>query len=314
VNNVVPKSKSLKEKYRVISHHQADETGPIVIAIGGMHGNENYGIAALRKLDELFTKGEGITSGEWIGIAANTTALKSRVRYIDEDMNRIWFPSIVDKIRRTKKEEILSSERKEIKKLLEILDPYILNKEREIIFVDLHSFSAPGGLFVITPRSEKSEKKLSGLSAPLIFGIDDALQGTALRYFHDQGHISMAFEGGHHHDPATLMNMIAYLLLLTEKFGVIDSSYIDEFEGYKEKIKHEAERLPKKVELAYQHIIEPGDKFVMRPGFVNFQPVEKGEWLADDRNGQIVAPVSGYMLMPLYQEQGNDGFFIVKEF
>lgn len=299
--------------YRIISHYKADETGPIFITLAGMHGNENYGVAALRKVDEYLGKSGGIRHGEWIGIAANITALKNRVRYVHEDMNRIWYPSIVDKIRRSKHTQIESSERREIKSLLEIIDPYLEQSNREIVFVDLHSFSAPGGLFVITPRDKEKLKKMTGLSVPLIFGIDDALRGTALRYFHDQGHLSMAFEGGGHHEPRTLSNMVSYLMLLSERFDLINPDAIEEFELFREQIHKEASHLPNRVELVYQHIIEPGDNFVMLPGFENFQPIKQGQWLADDRNGQIKSPSDGYMLMPLYQEQGNDGFFIIRE-
>lgn len=70
--------------------------------------------------------------------------------------------------------------------------------------------------------------------------------------------------------------------------------------------------LPERSELVYQHMIQPGDRFRMRPGFRNFQPVKEGEWLATDREGRIVAHCDGYLLMPLYQNQGNDGFFIVR--
>lgn len=304
-----PKEKS----YRLLSHHKADDSGPVVIAIAGMHGNENYGVSAVRKLDELFEEGGGVSRGEWLGIAANLPALKKRVRYLDEDMNRIWFPSIVDKIRRSRNDQLKTSERTEIKQILELIDPY-LKSGREIIFVDLHSFSAPGGLFVITPQSLRNQQMFYGLSAPLIYGIDDALQGTALRYFHDLGFVSIAFEGGMHHEPRTLTNMVAFLLLASERAGVIDPGYIDEFDAYKEQIRREGGHLPARVRLVYQHLIEPDDDFVMRPGFENFQPVRKGDWLADDQTGKITAPCDGYILMPLYQEQGDDGFFIVQEF
>jgi succinylglutamate desuccinylase len=314
MNKTIFAEKETETSYRIISHQKADETGPVIIAISGIHGNENYGVSAIRKVEELLKEGGGISSGEWIGLAANLPALKKGVRYMGEDMNRIWFPSILDKIRRSDENLLKSPERVEIKQLLRIIDPYLNHENREIIFVDLHSFSAPGGLFVITPRSEKNKIMLQGLSAPLIFGIDDALQGTALRYFHDQGHVSIAFEGGTHNSPGTLVNMVAFLLLLSERFGVIDASFISEFDNFKEHIRHESKNLPEKVELAYQHIIEPTDKFVMRPGFENFQKIKKGDWLADDINGKILSPYDGFMLMPLYQEQGSDGFFIVREF
>jgi succinylglutamate desuccinylase len=50
----------------------------------------------------------------------------------------------------------------------------------------------------------------------------------------------------------------------------------------------------------------------MRPGFRNFQAVKKKEILADDRKGSIKAIDNGLILMPLYQKQGNDGFFLVR--
>jgi succinylglutamate desuccinylase len=50
--------------------------------------------------------------------------------------------------------------------------------------------------------------------------------------------------------------------------------------------------------------------FKMFPGFQNFSPIRKGEPLATDRHGIVYAPNGGCILMPLYQGQGNDGFFI----
>jgi succinylglutamate desuccinylase len=50
----------------------------------------------------------------------------------------------------------------------------------------------------------------------------------------------------------------------------------------------------------------------MREGYKNFQAIKAGEVLADDKNGEIVAPEDCLLLMPLYQRQGTDGFFLVK--
>ena len=51
----------------------------------------------------------------------------------------------------------------------------------------------------------------------------------------------------------------------------------------------------------------------MNPGFRNLQQVERGQRLGEDRGGDILSSESGRILMPLYQNQGNDGFFIVRE-
>ena len=50
----------------------------------------------------------------------------------------------------------------------------------------------------------------------------------------------------------------------------------------------------------------------MRPGFRNLQPIRHGEQLANDLKGPILATETGRVLMPLYQSQGEDGFFVVK--
>lgn len=298
---------------RIVFHHKSAKSGPVLITLAGMHGNETYGVAALRKIGELLSQSGGVTKGEWIGLIANTGAIREGVRFVNEDMNRIWFPSIVDKIRRAPDSDLGSVERQEIKEILQVIDPYLLQNDQPVIFVDLHSFSAPGGLFLITPRNPKNIELGSGLETPLIFGVDDVLQGTAIRYISQLGHISYAFEGGEHHSPDTFTNMVAFMLLLSKKAGVIDSSYVREFDGFHHRLARESENLPRRVELIYQHLIEPDDQFVMKPGYENFQPVQKGEWLADDKNGKIHASYDGYILMPLYQSQGEDGFFIVRE-
>jgi succinylglutamate desuccinylase len=50
----------------------------------------------------------------------------------------------------------------------------------------------------------------------------------------------------------------------------------------------------------------------MLPGFNNFDKIVKGQPLAKDKNGPIYASIDGYILMPLYQKQGEDGFFIIQ--
>ena len=35
--------------------------------------------------------------------------------------------------------------------------------------------------------------------------------------------------------------------------------------------------------------------------------------VGDDRYGEVAVPKSGRLLMPLYQEQGEDGFFVVRD-
>ena len=299
---------------RIIGRIDGAAEGPTIFVFAGMHGNEPAGIKAL---DNVCTALKGIEDrfrGTFIGIRANLRALYEGVRYVDEDMNRIWFPSIIDKVRRCPVEELDSSERMEIKKLLELIDRELSDKPGQpVIFVDLHSFSSHGGMFAITARNDSHIDLVSSLHVPLVFGIDEALPGTALRYFQTFDYMAFAFEGGNHQSRITIENKTAALMLLVCNAGNVHASDIPEYRKYDRHLIQQTEHLPSRVELVYQHIIEPGDEFEMRPGFKNFQPVKKGEWLANDKNGKIRAQSSGFILMPLYQKQGDDGFFIVRE-
>jgi len=52
----------------------------------------------------------------------------------------------------------------------------------------------------------------------------------------------------------------------------------------------------------------------MSPGYANFHRVSAGQSVARDQHGDIVVEEGGRLLMPLYQKQGEDGFFLVREF
>jgi hypothetical protein len=66
--------------------------------------------------------------------------------------------------------------------------------------------------------------------------------------------------------------------------------------------------------MCYRHHIEPEDAFRMRPGYRNFQPVRRGEVVADDVRGEVHVDQKARILMPLYQTLGQDGFFLMREF
>ncbi len=50
----------------------------------------------------------------------------------------------------------------------------------------------------------------------------------------------------------------------------------------------------------------------MKPGFINFQQIQKGQQLAVSNGQAVNAPQQGKIFMPLYQSQGNDGFFTIR--
>jgi succinylglutamate desuccinylase len=304
---------SISEK-RVIGSVEGDPGGPTVIILAGMHGNEPAGVVAVSNVLDTLEEVRSHFRGKVVGLRANIKALKHGVRYVDEDMNRIWFPSIIDQIREKPQDELNSSERVEIKHLLQILDRLTKEADSPIIMVDVHTFSAEGWMFTITNRQSRHTKLLSQLYAPMVFGIEETLRGTALGYYQDRGMISIGLEGGQHENDLTPYNTRASIILLLEAAGCIEKGLGSEIREFQQHLKSHTKFLPSQTELVYQHIIEPGDNFSMRPGYKNFQTVKKGEWLANDREGKIKARCDGFILMPLYQSQGDDGFFIIREY
>jgi succinylglutamate desuccinylase len=67
------------------------------------------------------------------------------------------------------------------------------------------------------------------------------------------------------------------------------------------------------VHVHHRHALWPDDGFRMEPGFANLQRIREGELLARDNHGEIRAPETGVLLMPLYQTLGDDGFFLGRE-
>lgn len=313
MNRLVAAGESKKRSdKRIIGTVEGDTEGPTVVVLAGMHGNEPAGVRATENVLDILRNINPKIRGRFVALRANIRALENEVRYINEDMNRIWFPSILETIRNTPESELTSSERIEVKRLLHILDD-IKNDAGQVILADIHTFSAEGWMFTITSSEPRQRRLLSKLHVPMVFGIEKSLRGTALRYYQDQGFISFGLEGGQHSDNMTAFNTTASLVLLMQAVGCIEKQYVDEIKEYQQHLRSHTRYLPVETELVYQHIIEPGDEFRMRPGYKNFQPIKKGEWLATDKDGKIFAGCDGYILMPLYQSQGNDGFFIIKE-
>ena len=299
---------------RIIGSIEGAEGGPTIVALAGMHGNEPSGVEALENVFSILSAAQVPFKGRFIGIRSNIDALSTGVRYIDEDMNRIWFPGIIEQIRTSSAEELDSSERIEMKEVINLIDDFVgSDSGNSVVIADLHSFSAEGCMFAITANKDDHVNLLSSLHVPLIFGIENTLRGTALRYYQDQGYLTFALEGGQHENDLTVYNVTAALMMMLKECGAISADSIDKLEEFNSHLQEHTQYVPPKVELIYQHIIEDGDNFSMKPGFKNFQYVKKGEWLANDREGKIRAQCDGYIVMPLYQDQGNDGFFIVEK-
>ena len=65
--------------------------------------------------------------------------------------------------------------------------------------------------------------------------------------------------------------------------------------------------------VKYIHKIKQDDEFLMHPNMLNFQKITRGETIGHDIRGTVQSPNSGYLLMPLYQSKGKEGFYIIDQ-
>ena len=305
---------------RIIGHYRGSEPGALVVAIGGIHGNEPAGVRALERLFEMLKDeprlNPGFTfRGELLALRGNVGALAAGVRYLDADLNRIWRPLVAAAA------DSDVAEDRELYELLTAIETAVEDAPlSELVLLDLHTTTAEGGIFAVTGDDAPSLSLAAELQVPVIKGMLSKLQGTTLHYFRD-GHFStnfpvraLSFEAGAHDNPHSVDLALSATVNLLRALGCVReedvSSYHDDL------LRTLAGHLPKMTELVYVHELaaDGSDEFRMRPDYQNFQVVRRGEVLADDRRGEVLAPAGGYLLMPLYQPQGEEGFFIIRDY
>ncbi len=293
---------------RVLSSYGGYAAGPLVLSIGGMHGNEPAGVFALRQVLQSLHKSNLPFRGTFVGLTGNRAALARGCRYIDEDFNRVWLPERLQALKQRPADA--SSEDTEQRELLAAIETQLAQRHGPVVFLDLHTTSAAGRPFVVIGDSLLNRRFAFRLQAPVILGLEEQLEGTLLNYLSDQGYIALGFEGGQHASPAAVENHTATIWSVLATAGCMSPPALSELSGGR--LPSSAPPLPPVLEIRHHHLIQAGDNFVMQPGFTNLQPVQRGQLLAHDRHGPIRAAESGQILMPLYQGQGTDGFFLVR--
>ncbi|WP_157976206.1 succinylglutamate desuccinylase/aspartoacylase family protein [Lewinella sp. IMCC34191] len=316
-----PSPDPLGESPRVIGHYVGEESGPLVVAIGGIHGNEPAGVRALEQLFELLQEEPLVNPGfsfrgELLALRGNLEALRTGRRYVDVDLNRIWKPFVkgID-------DSYPTAEARELDGMLAAIENALEDSSaQELVLIDLHTTTADGGVFAVTGDDGPSLSLAAELGVPVIKGMLSGLQGTTLSYFRsgaydfEQPCRAITFESGAHTDEESVARALAATVNLLRSVGCVREE--DVSTHHEETLRRAVTKVPTLLELVYVHRIDPADRaaFRMKPGYKNFHSIQAGEILASDSNGPIAAPCSGYILMPLYQDQGEEGFFIVQEY
>lgn len=294
------------------------EPGPTVIIVAGQHGNEPSGVhAAARVLQSLRTaiqREPGCFRGEFVALAGNVEALRRGVRFIDTDLNRLWTPGAIDDtFARTERNQPVNAEQREQRALADEITDTVLRSRGPTFLLDLHTTSAASRPFLAVEDIVRVRELARAIPVTSVLGLEAMIRGILPDWFNTVGDAGLIFEAGQHDDPASIERHEAAIWLLLAEVGVIDPlAFGARLKAARESLEPFSRGLPRMLEARARHSVSPEDGFRMRKGFENFQPVVRGDLLAGDTTGTIRAPMSGWLFMPLYQPQGEDGFFIAR--
>jgi succinylglutamate desuccinylase len=298
----------------VLGTYDAGVAGPTVAIVAGMHGNEPAGIAAAQRLLSALRGATARLRGRLVALAGNLSALAAGQRFLERDLNRLWTADQITRLEGTPPadDDTEQAEQRALLSVLRTLGREAEGAGQELVVLDLHSTSAPSAPFAIINDTLRSRALALAVPIPLVLGLEESVRGALIDYTADAGHEFVGLEGGEHHAPATAELLEAAVWHVLVKLGALRREDVPDLAAHAERLRRAASGAPGVVEVLYRHEIAPGDDFRMEPGFRSFQPVRAGHLLARDRRGPVAAPLDGLLLLPLYQERGEDGFFIAR--
>jgi succinylglutamate desuccinylase len=293
-----------------LGEHDAGRPGPLFLFTGGLHGNEPGGVRALLDLLVELRAEAPAFAGRLVCLAGNLDALRAGQRYLDADLNRLWgepgrarAASPGPAPRELAVRDRLAGE----------LEAELGRSRGPVIFLDLHSTSGAGAPFSIIGDSLQNRRVALALPVPVILGLEENVDGALLGEFGERGHVAVGFEGGQHEAPTTRSHLLAAAWITLAAGGAFPEGEPLPVQRSRELLAAATRGLPPVVETRYRHHVEVREAFTMRPGFENFSPVERGAVLADHDGAEVLAEEDGRVLLPLYQGQGQDGFFLARD-
>ena len=291
---------------RILGTYTSNKPGPLLFISGGIHGNEPSGVNALKKVFKILEAEKPQIVGTLVGVTGNQRALEKGVRYIDEDLNRTWTEKNI------KSGALDTHEKKEMFEIIEVLERYPEADFEKRYFLDCHTTSSSSKPYISVQKVNDNDSWAHQFPTYIIRGFSDIVYGCIDHYLSRIGVTGFVFEGGQHESPDAEMHHEGMIWLALSKACGLD---LDSLQTYPEAVKYMKDMKPnqKTFEIEYRHEIKDGATFKMQQGYKNFQPIKKGELLAIEDGQELTSNWDAYIFMPLYQSQGNDGFFVVKE-
>ncbi len=298
---------------RVLLRVRGREPGPTLVVLGGLHGNEPAGVLAAQRIAREIESRSGDLRGEVVALAGNRAALRQGRRYLVRDLNRAWTRNRIEQVR-SERGPLESGEDREQAELIRAFDAILAGARGPVFVIDLHTTSGPGLPFTTAADTLRNRAFALSIPVPLVLGLEERVEGTLMDWIDGLGHTVMVFESGQNEEPEAVDRAVGAIWLALVHAGLLDEARVPEATRWRGELMRERGAVPRALELRYRHAVTAHDGFEMLPGFLSFQRVEAGQLLAHDRQGEVRAQERGRVLMPLYQDQGDDGYFLVRGF
>lgn len=293
---------------RELGRRDDGEPGPTLLLQGGIHGNEPAGVVAIQRVLARLTELGASVAGRIVALAGNLPALEHGTRYLVRDLNRQWLPHSLEQLHAADPADDTPEDQQQ-RELLHCYEQVVASATGPVVFLDLHTSSADGPPFVVLADTIDNRRIGLALGIPILLGLEELIDGACMEWFSSRGIVNCAIEGGRHMHPDTVANLESAIWLALEAIGILRKGAVD-LAPHRAHLQRVTHGLPPVVEIFHRHAIVPEDHFRMEPGFTNFSPVVRGQLLARDRAGEVRARGSSRVLLPLYQAQGDDGFFL----
>ncbi|HMB67796.1 MAG TPA: succinylglutamate desuccinylase/aspartoacylase family protein, partial [bacterium] len=294
---------------REIGHAGGYASGPTVICVAALHGNEPAGVRALDRVFRKILDHQLSVRGEFAGLVGNVAALERRERFVAEDMNRIWSTDHVDGLPGTTPDD-LTSEKREQTELLRELERLITHAVGAVFVLDLHTASSSTAPFVILGDTLRNREFARRFPLPIVLGLEEHIRGTLMEHLSELGHIGVAVEGGRHEDAASVDRLESVTWLALVQAGCLEAHSVPDLDLHRERLRRAGEGIPSVLEIVHR---EPaGPDFEMIDRFENFQTVRRGVPVAREGVRVIDSPRTARVFLPRYQPVGGDGFFLAR--
>lgn len=305
----------LLPKERVLARARGHGPGPTLICVGAIHGNEPAGVRAIQRVATRLAERESLIHGDFLGLVGNMAAFARGRRFIGSDLNRAWTSERVQRLRAGRsRSELRDEEEREQAELLALIEGALGQARGPAYLLDLHTTSGSDGMFSVFGDALRQRAFAESFPVPMVLGLEELVDGTIIQYFGERGVVAVTVETGRHDAPESVEHAEAAIWVALRTLEMLHHDLEEEGARGERELRRASAHLPPALEMRYRHPVRAGDRFEMRPGYRNFDRVTRGEVLARDIRGDIHATETARLLMPLYQDQGEDGFFLVRRF